>query len=167
VLHGPGQLCIYPIVPLPEVGWTVGEYLSRLQTGLIATITRLRLPAGPRPGSYGVWGQFGLLAALGIRVQDGIAHYGAFLNVCPDMSSFGYIDTAVELNAANGMRVQRSPMSSLMAARRGAINMSSVRTSVIESLAEAWGTDHYHIHAGHPWLIPELDAPPRAREIAR
>src|SRR5512143_3688319 len=31
VLHAPGQLAIYPIVPLALHHWTVGEYLGRLQ----------------------------------------------------------------------------------------------------------------------------------------
>jgi lipoate-protein ligase B len=34
VLHAPGQLAVYPIVPLGLFGWTVGEYLRRLQRGM-------------------------------------------------------------------------------------------------------------------------------------
>ncbi len=158
VQHVPGQLCIYPIVPLREVGWTVGEYLRRLRQGLIESIARLKLSAVQRPGTCGVWGQLGLVAAIGVKVQDWIAHHGAFLNVHPDMSLFGYIDTA------SGEK--QSTMSCLLAERRGAVNMSSVRTSMIECLAAAFGAERYHIHAGHPWLATEFDGVRGSRESA-
>src|SRR5436190_1900312 len=34
VLHSPGQLAIYPIVPLTLHGWTIGDYLRRLQVAV-------------------------------------------------------------------------------------------------------------------------------------
>ena len=41
VLHAPGQLAIYPIVPLAWHGWTVGEYLRRFRQALTQTLDEL------------------------------------------------------------------------------------------------------------------------------
>ncbi len=41
VLHAPGQLAIYPIVPLAWHRWTVGEYLRRFRQALTQTLDEL------------------------------------------------------------------------------------------------------------------------------
>ena len=141
VLHAPGQLAVYPIVPLAWHGWSVGEYLRRLQSGLQAAIAELGVAAQTREGCHGLWGRGGLLAAFGIAVRHGVASHGAFLNVHPALRSFRY----VEMDPVGG-----AATSSLVAERRQPIRMGRAREAVIRRLAEAFDSPRYDLCTGHP-----------------
>ncbi len=56
MLHCPGQLAIYPLVPLNWHGFTVGEFLERLQVGIVETLDDLGVHGHIKPGRHGVWG---------------------------------------------------------------------------------------------------------------
>ena len=64
LIHGPGQIAVYPIVPLADRGWTVGEYLDRLQRGMLGTLAELGVAGEIKPGRHGVWGRGGLVAGI-------------------------------------------------------------------------------------------------------
>jgi lipoyl(octanoyl) transferase len=51
LMHCPGQLAIYPLVPLRWHGFSVGEFLDRFQAGIIETLDDLNVPS--RAGS--IW----------------------------------------------------------------------------------------------------------------
>lgn len=143
IAHLPGQLAIYPIVPLERFGWTVGEFLNRLQTGLLNTAVELGIPGTARQGWPGIWGRTGQLAEIGVAVKNWTTYHGAFLNVSPAMRVVRRIVTD---------REQNEPMSSLMVERQGSVKMSAVRAGIIRHLAEAFGAEQYHIHTSHPLL---------------
>jgi lipoyl(octanoyl) transferase len=156
IVHGPGQLAIYPVVPLNQLHWTVGEYLRRLQHGLMAAVTELHVATQTRPGRFGVWGRTGQLAAVGVAVQHDVAWQGAFLNVNPISRAVGYVETYPARWAkrpGNGAP-EKSEMSSLLAECGRPIKMPRVRTALIAALAAAWGCERYHLLTGHPWLTP-------------
>jgi len=41
ILHAPGQLCVYPIVPLDRLQWTASEYRQRLRAGITAALSAM------------------------------------------------------------------------------------------------------------------------------
>lgn len=94
--HGPGQLVGYPIIRLAEP-LDVVDYVRRLEQALIHVVTDFGVECGRVPGRSGVWiAASGLLperkiAAIGIRVQRGVALHGVSLNCCPDLGAFGAI----------------------------------------------------------------------------
>lgn len=141
VMHAPGQLAVYPIVPLAWHGWSVGEYLNRLQGGLQAAIAELGVAGQTRAGRHGLWGRGGLLAAFGIAVRHGVASHGAFLNVHPALRPFRHVN----MDPAGG-----AATSSLVAERRQPIRMGRAREAVIRRLAEAFDAPRYHLFTGHP-----------------
>jgi len=145
LVHGPGQLAIYPIVPLRWHGFRVGEYVQRLQQGLVRALEDLNIPASTRPGRYGVWGRTGQLAALGIAVRGWVAYFGAYLNVCPAMGLFRLVNS-------DTLALDETSMSCLVAERRGAPRMATVRAALVHHLTEAFGCDRYHLYTGHPAL---------------
>jgi lipoyl(octanoyl) transferase len=141
--HAHGQLAVYPIVPLQQSGWTVGEYLRRFQAGMRAAIEPFNVHTTIRDDMFGIWGSTGLLAAFGVAVRGWTTTHGAFLNVNPAMHLFHLVDSDPTGGGAGG----KSAMSSLLAERRVAVTMNSVRTAVIEGLAAAFGCQRYHVHA--------------------
>jgi lipoyl(octanoyl) transferase len=78
--HGPGQLVGYPIVRLPNP-IDVVAYVRRLEGILIATLETLGIPAGRVEGRSGVWLRgTDKIAAIGIRVAEGVTMHGFALN---------------------------------------------------------------------------------------
>ena len=89
--HGPGQLVGYPILRLPDP-IDVVAHVRRLEEALIAVCADLRLHAGRVDGRSGVWvaaderGPERKVAAIGIRVSQGVTMHGFSLNCDCDLS---------------------------------------------------------------------------------
>lgn len=143
MFHTPGQLAIYPIVPLRWHDFSPGEYLDRLQAGIIETLDELGVNAITKPGRYGIWGRTGQLAAMGVAVRNWVTYHGAYLNICPALGMFRLVET----DPQGGTR-----MSSLAAQRCGIVRMTTVRATLVRHLVEAFGCDRYHLYTGHPSL---------------
>ena len=78
--HGPGQLVGYPILRLPEPIDVVG-YVRRLEGILIDALARLGIDGDRVEGRSGVWVRgTDKIAAIGIRVANGVTMHGFSLN---------------------------------------------------------------------------------------
>jgi lipoyl(octanoyl) transferase len=112
--HGPGQLVGYPIVKLINPTELVG-FVREIESGLIAVCNDLGLDARRVDGRSGVWIQDSQgdrkIAAIGVRVAQGVTMHGFAINVNPDLSSFksiipcgisdaGVTSLEIELNRA-------------------------------------------------------------------
>ncbi len=139
--HLPGQLAAYPIVPLAWHGFTVGEYLDRLQRALVGVIEELGFAPQTQPGQYGVWARTGQLAAIGVAVKSWVAYHGAFLNVAPAMDIFRLLTTDP---------VGSTPMTSLAALQQKNVKMPQVREALVRHLVAALGCTRHHVYSGHP-----------------
>jgi lipoyl(octanoyl) transferase len=144
IVHCPGQLAIYPIVPLRWHGWSVWQFLARFQAGLVEALDDLNVHCQVGTGGQpaGIFGRTGQLAAIGVAVRYWVTYYGAYLNVCPPMGLFRLVEAAGD----------QAQMSCLVAERRGPVRMTSVRAALIRRLAECFGCDRYHLYTGHPLL---------------
>ena len=89
--HGPGQLVGYPIVRLPDHVKVV-DYVRRLEEAIIAVCAEFGVTTARIPGRTGVWlkadekGGERKIAAIGIRVRNGVAMHGFALNCDVDLS---------------------------------------------------------------------------------
>jgi lipoyl(octanoyl) transferase len=89
--HGPGQLVGYPIVRLPDHVKVV-DYVRRVEEALIGVCRDLGLETARVPGRSGVWLRADAtrperkIAALGIRVSQGVTMHGFALNCDVDLS---------------------------------------------------------------------------------
>jgi lipoyl(octanoyl) transferase len=94
--HGPGQLVGYPIVALPNPRDVVA-HVRRLESVLLDVCADLGLAASRVDGRSGVWltaderGPDRKIAAIGIRVAQGVTMHGFSLNCDPDLTAFGRI----------------------------------------------------------------------------
>jgi lipoyl(octanoyl) transferase len=155
--HMPGQLAIYPIVPLEYHGFTVGDYLDRLQRALAGAVEEVGFAPQTRPYQYGVWGRSGQLAALGVAVRSWVTYHGAFLNVAPAMDLFRLLSTDPEGG---------TPMSSLAVERQKNLKMTKVREAVIRHLIESLGCPRHHVYTGHPlWRHLHPTSPQTASRV--
>jgi lipoyl(octanoyl) transferase len=152
VLHAPGQLAVYPIVPLGVLGWTVGHYLRQLQRAVLDALGAVGIRGETRRGSFGIWGRSGQLACVGVAIRNWVGLHGVVLNVNPQMRHFAFVDTCLE-EADQGAK---TTMGCLLAERQAAVKMTSVRAALVESLAAAFDSERYHLFTGHPWLHPEV-----------
>jgi len=143
-VHAPGQLAIYPIVPLQPHSLSVGEYLARLQTGLLAALADVRFSGQTLPQRFGIWGRTGQMAAVGVAVKNWVSYYGAYVNVSPAIEWFRLVRTDVESGKT---------MSSLAVERQRPVRMSAVREAVVRRLPAALGCERFHVFTGHPLLM--------------
>ena len=89
--HGPGQLVGYPIVHLPDPVDVVA-YVRRMEAVLIGVCREFGVDAGRIDGRSGAWiaaddrGPDRKIAAIGIRVAQGVTLHGFALNADPDLT---------------------------------------------------------------------------------
>lgn len=143
LLHTPGQLAVYPVVPLDWHRLSVGQYLQRLQAGIQQALGDLGITGTRPPEGHGLNGRTGRLVELGIAVRNWVAYHGAFINVNPALGLFRLVE-------GDPCRPQR--FGSLAAERGPAVKMTALRTAIVSRLTEILGCDRYHLYSGHPLL---------------
>lgn len=150
-LHGPGQLNIYPILPIDALGWTAATYVATLGDVLRRLLDDFGVSAQVRVDDAGVWVGGRLLAAIGVAIKNGVSYFGACLNVQP----------ALDLG-----RLVRShpraeePMTSLARERRSPVRLAMVRERLLDHCRACFGFDRVSLFSDHPVLQA---APPRPR----
>jgi lipoyl(octanoyl) transferase len=94
--HGPGQLVGYPILRLADP-IDVVAHVRRIESVLISVCAEFGVAAGRVEGRSGVWLPATAarpdrkIAAIGIRVAQGVTLHGFALNCDPDMSWYDRI----------------------------------------------------------------------------
>ena len=87
--HGPGQLVVYPIIHIKERGIHVGDLVRGLAAA-VATVIRddygvVSKYDGERPG---LWVDGSKIAAVGMRISQGVSMHGTALNVTTNLDAF-------------------------------------------------------------------------------
>jgi lipoyl(octanoyl) transferase len=142
LVHAPGQLAVYPVVPLDRLVLGLREYRSRLIASVLDVCAELGVPAWATEKNAGVAGRGGQFAFVGAAVKRWVAYQGLFLNVRPMLQLQNIIS-----HSANRQRP-----TSLEAVRGRMTTMSIVRESLIRNLAQRLGYSEYHLFTGHPLL---------------
>jgi lipoyl(octanoyl) transferase len=126
IFHVPGQLAIYPLIPLDRMGCNVSGYLERLSRVVLEIMAdyMVRGDVDFAGGHVSIAGR--PLAVLGAAVRRWVSYHGVFLNVQPDLEMLRRVRTA------RGA----SPMTSLERERHAPISMQRVRERAIELVAE-------------------------------
>lgn len=142
LVHAPGQLAVYPILPLARLGLGLAEYRQRLEQSVLAVAGELRVPAWPTPGKAGISCRLGQFAHVGSAVKSWVSYYGLFVNVNP----------ALEFLRLTKPGPGDERVTSLAAQRQAVTPMHQVRESLVRNLAERLGYPKYHLYTGHPLL---------------
>jgi lipoyl(octanoyl) transferase len=129
LLHAPGQLAVYPVLPLDHLGLGVRAYLNSLQEVFVALLDDFNLHGEVRGSAPGVWVGQRLIAGVGVAVRDWVTYYGAAFNVNPDLVPFRRVRWGSD---AQGM-------TSLERERRGPLRPALVRERLLEHFAARFG----------------------------
>jgi lipoyl(octanoyl) transferase len=144
LLHLPGQLAAYPILPLDALGLGLQAYLDRLHEVVAAVLDDFSVHAATRPGQPGVWVEQRPIAGCGVAVRDWVSYFGVYLNVSPDLEPFRRLRFAG--SATHGQ------MTSLARERHGLVRPAHVRERFIEHLAAHFHFDDVSLFSSHPSL---------------
>ncbi|MEM7810307.1 MAG: lipoyl(octanoyl) transferase [Planctomycetota bacterium] len=142
VVHGPGHLAAYVIVPMERLGLTPGGFVDRLGDAVIETADDLRVPASWTASGDGIEGRLGRFATVGTSLRWGVTSQGLFVDVAPAMSL-----TRLVRPSGSGER-----QTSLSALRHRPLTMHAVRGRLIEHLMARLGYARHHIYTSHPLL---------------
>jgi lipoate-protein ligase B len=89
--HGPGQLICYLMLSLAELRLGVKRYVGKLMEAVLRALRELDVAAELDPAYPGVWVEGAKLAAVGIRVAEGVTTHGFAVNLDPDLTKFRHI----------------------------------------------------------------------------
>jgi len=143
ILHQPGQLAAYVVVSLVECGFGAEKFREILQQAVVFACKDVQVAARIEPSEPGaVYGRHGVIAEIGLHIENGITSFGLFLNVTCRLDEARTV--------GRGLLGQR--ISSLNAERVRPTPMGQIRSSLAAHLCELLGYPDYHLHTGHPFL---------------
>lgn len=96
--HGYGQLVVYPILNLTELGISLRTYVELLEEATILTVAEYGIRAGRVKSATGVWidgdspTKARKIAAIGVKASRGVTMHGIAINVTTDLSYFSHIN---------------------------------------------------------------------------
>jgi len=143
LLHLPGQLAIYPVLALDQLGLGLQAYLERLQGVVIDLLAEFGVRGEMRHRNVGVWAGTRLIAGVGLAVRDWVTYFGAYLNLNPALDAFRLVRCG---GPAEG------PMTSLERERRGPLRPSLARERLLEHFAARFGFSQMSFFSDHPTL---------------
>jgi lipoyl(octanoyl) transferase len=89
--HGIGQLVVYPIIQLKNAGFSVTEYVFRLEEVMLRLSADFGVVAGRDSRNHGVWVRDGKLGSVGIAIRHGVAFHGLAININTNLEAFRWI----------------------------------------------------------------------------
>lgn len=92
MLHLPGQIGLYPILPLAELRMTPARYLRELLEVALGVVRDYGADAAIDSDRPGLRVRDRRIAHAGVAVRSGVTAFGLVLNVCPDLELFERID---------------------------------------------------------------------------
>jgi lipoyl(octanoyl) transferase len=153
VLHVPGQLGLYAVMPLDRLGLAVPEYLQRFGNAVCDLLADFSVAAELRTDASGVWAGGRLVASLGVSVREWVTGYGAYVNIHPALDLFRHVTASPD---------DTLPMTSLERERGGPVRPSLVRERLIEHFRARFAFSRVSLFSDHPALggifIPRLAA---------
>ncbi len=94
--HGPGQLVVYPLLDLEQIGIGLKDYVAGIESSIIHVLNHYGIQSGVIKDRVGVWVDIGKpnerkIAAIGIKSSRYVTMHGLALNVNTDLSMFQHI----------------------------------------------------------------------------
>jgi lipoyl(octanoyl) transferase len=144
LLHLPGQLAVYPVLPLDGFGLGVQAYLDRLHQVVLDVLADFSLRGETRPGQAGVWVNGRPIALVGVAVRHWVSYFGLALNVNPDLELFRRVKC---------LGPHEPAMTSLARERRAPLRPALVRERFLDHFTTRFAFDRTALVQNHPLLV--------------
>lgn len=144
ILHLPGQLAAYVVMPLEQLGLSLNDYVARLHTAVCGVLNEFELRGTTVPGVGGVFLGQARVATVAVAVNRWIAYHGVTLNVGSHLAPFDLIDEP----GLGGMLSLRQ--TSMEARRQRPAPMARVREAMIRHVETTFGLERHHLYTQHP-----------------
>jgi lipoate-protein ligase B len=161
VVHAPGQLAAYLLVPLDRLQITLREYRQRLETALLNVCHELRVPA-KRVEEGGLWTRGGQVGHFGAVVKSWVTQHGMWLNVHPPAGFLRMVrsntpapragESARLTHETSPADCAESRITSLQDQLLRRVSMHQAREATLRSVAAAFGYNEVYPFTGHPQL---------------
>ncbi|MDP4743458.1 MAG: lipoyl(octanoyl) transferase LipB [Porticoccaceae bacterium] len=89
--HGPGQLVGYLLIDVKRRKMGVRELVDLIEEAIVEALATFGISGERRPDAPGVYVNGAKIAALGLRIKNGLSYHGLSLNVDMDKSPFDRI----------------------------------------------------------------------------
>jgi lipoyl(octanoyl) transferase len=93
--HGPGQLVVYPILDLDNIGMGLAKYISNLEDTIIQSLHPYNLVGERLENAAGIWIRDSKgdrkICAIGVKASRNITMHGLAMNVNTDLTYFDKI----------------------------------------------------------------------------
>ncbi len=142
LLHLPGQLACYPILPLDRFGLGLQTYVGQLGEVIQSLLGEFDVHGQARQDA-GVWVNGRPIAGIGVAVHDWVSYYGFSFNVNPDLQLFRLVRWGAK---------DAEPMTSLERERRGRLRPSTVRERLLEHFVARFPFRRTSLFSEHPML---------------
>lgn len=142
VVHCPGQLAVYAMMPLDRLQCGLADFRRRLEQSAIDACHEVKVAAKRCDDSPGVWTRGGQVGFFGATTKYCVSTHGLFVNVEPDPAN-------LSLAYGNSSGEKATSLASL---RVRPATMHKFRQAMIHALVANFGYNRFHVHTGHEQL---------------
>ncbi len=128
--HGPGQLVGYPVINLRDWGGGPLRYVRTLEQVIVETLADFGIASHTEDGLTGVWTAGGKIAAIGVKISQGVAFHGFAINVNTDLSYYRHIVPC---------GITDRPVTSMAVEQGERAEMEAVRYSLVFQFGKSMG----------------------------
>jgi lipoate-protein ligase B len=123
--HMPGQLVVYPIIPVLSLGYSAKSYIALLEDSVIEVLAGYGLKAQCDAQFPGVWIEDRKICAIGVRIKQRVSMHGLALNVCNPLDLFSKIVPC---------GIQTRSVTSMTEELGKKIDLNEVRTDLVQTI---------------------------------
>lgn len=153
LLHLPGQVTCYPVLPIGHYGVTPGEYVRRLLGAVASVAAAYTLPVDVDETEVAVRIRGRRFAHVGVAVRNGVTLFGVVLNVNPDLEPFRHVHVDAD----------PLPMTSLQRETSLRVTPHSVRQKLLNAVCDAFALRRAVAPARRPFSVLTLSRHAYAR----
>lgn len=173
VVHAPGQLAAYLLLPLDRLQLGLAEFRRRFETALLNVCHELRVPTKRLDDGPGLWTRGGQVAHFGAVVKSWVTQQGMWLNVCPQPGFLRMVRSEFDVGPGRGecdatgvapsepalvhpraaVGTVEHRVTSLQDQLQRRVSMHLAREATLRHIAAAFGFKEVHPFTGHPQLI--------------
>ncbi len=148
VMHLPGQLAGYLVLPLARSGRNVQEFVDGIHQVLVAVLAEFDLVGTVRAVESGVFLGASRVGTVGVAVNRWIGYHGFTLNVATFLEPFDLIDA----HSSTRRDQAATRETSMESWRQRPTPMAKVREAVIRQVEAVFDLERHHLYTHHPLI---------------